>query len=142
MNFFASTDPHYHDTIRRSIQQYFNMSSLVQYEPAVDKIIALFIDTVIKRFADKPGSKCVLNLPRWIHYFSLDTVSNVTYSQPYGFIEADKDLHGMIKDIEESLNYQVYVSPSPIRLRLRSSPAYLAPSPIENILKKNPQANK
>ena len=109
-NFFASTDPHYHDTVRRSVQQHFNMSSLVQYEPAVDRIVALFLSTVRQRFADKPGKDGVMNLPLWIHYFSLDVISNVTYSQPYGFIEADKDLHGMIKDIEENLNYQVYVS--------------------------------
>ena len=108
-NLFASTDVHYHDRVRRSVQGLFNMSNVIQYEAAVDEVVTQLLRQLRERFASKQGPAGVVDLPKWLQYFTLDAISTVAYGKPYGFLQRDEDIGGMIQDIARDLTMQTYV---------------------------------
>ena len=113
-NMFATTDAKYHDLIRRVVQPAFNKASIEPYEPAIDRVVAELLLQWRQRFAGKKDEEGVVDLARWCHYFAVDAIGNVTYSEPYGCLERDQDVRGIIRDIEADLTYQTYVSRSQI----------------------------
>ena len=107
-NFFSTDDMKYHDTVRKATYKAFTVVD--DYEKAVDDSISLFIGQIRSRFADREDVDGIIDLAKWTHYFALDTISAISYSKRYGFMETDSDVGGMIRLIDFALTYHAYVS--------------------------------
>lgn len=70
---FSTTDEAYHANLRRSVNNAFAMSQLVQYEPGVTECVEVFLDETEKLYA-KTGDVC--DFAQWLQYFAFD-VSNL-----------------------------------------------------------------
>jgi cytochrome P450 len=66
---FSTTDEAYHANLRRSVNNAFSMSQLVQYEPAVNETIEIFLDQTDRIFAT-PDKVC--DFAEWLQYFAFD----------------------------------------------------------------------
>lgn len=66
---FSTTDESYHANLRRSVNNAFAMSQLVQYEPGVTECVEVFLDQTEKLFA-KTGKVC--DFAEWLQYFAFD----------------------------------------------------------------------
>ena len=66
---FSTTNETYHANLRRSVNNAFSMSQLVQYEPGVTECIEVFLDQTEKLFA-KPQRVC--DFAEWLQYFAFD----------------------------------------------------------------------
>jgi cytochrome P450 len=66
---FSTTDESYHANLRRSVNNAFSMSQLVQYEPAVTETVEIFLDQTDKLFAET-GKVC--DFAEWLQYFAFD----------------------------------------------------------------------
>jgi hypothetical protein len=106
---FSTLDKGYHDQVKRAVNNAFSVTSLITYEPYVDKVISLFLEQISNRFVDKPEGRC-FNLSRWVHYYSLDVIGEVVYGKQYGFLETGRDVDNMIKDTQDTLSYAYWVS--------------------------------
>lgn len=69
---FSTTDESYHANLRRSVNNAFSMSQLVQYEPAVTETVEVFLNQTDKLYA-KPGQVC--DFAQWLQYFAFDVSS-------------------------------------------------------------------
>ncbi|KAL9110772.1 MAG: hypothetical protein Q9227_004764 [Pyrenula ochraceoflavens] len=78
------------------------MTSLVSYEQYVDETIDVFLNQLRERFA---GNEEIVDLPRWLHYYSLDVIFTVSYGRPFGFLKAGKDIEDIIKNTQSMLSY-------------------------------------
>jgi cytochrome P450 len=71
---FSTTDEAYHANLRRSVNNAFSMSQLVQYEPGVTECVEVFLDQTEKLFA-KEGKVC--DFAEWLQYFAFDVSSKL-----------------------------------------------------------------
>ncbi len=66
---FSTTDEAYHANLRRSVNNAFAMSQLVQYEPGVTECVEVFLDETEKVYA-KTGKVC--DFAEWLQFFAFD----------------------------------------------------------------------
>lgn len=118
---FATTDTAWHNDLRRKINQAFSMTTMVQYERYVDEAIDALINAFVVRFADKKDPEGMVDLPKWLHYFTEDAVTNVTYGRRMGYLERE-DYLGLQARVTGLLAYASVVMHCP---------------PLDRLLRKN-----
>uniref|UniRef100_A0A093UQ86 Tryprostatin B 6-hydroxylase n=1 Tax=Talaromyces marneffei PM1 TaxID=1077442 RepID=A0A093UQ86_TALMA len=90
-----------HASYRRPIQGAYSLSSLKLYEPAIDDMI----NKLTSIFDEKCRSKTVINVTQWCHFFSYDTIMNITFGAPLGFLDNAKDMYGLIANQVKHVAY-------------------------------------
>ncbi|KKY29023.1 putative cytochrome p450 [Phaeomoniella chlamydospora] len=95
------------------------MTSLIQYEPSVDRVIHTFLDQTEKLFARRGGkSGAVCDFARWLQFYAFDVIGTITYSKPHGFVEQNKDIGGMVAYMAGFFDYAAVTGQLPILDRL------------------------
>lgn len=87
----------------------FALSTLVQYEPFVDRTIELFLQQLEDRFARKSGADGVVEWPTWLQYYAFDVIGELTYSSTHGFLETGTDVDGIIAYLSKYMRYLIKV---------------------------------
>lgn len=113
-NLFSTTDRSWHSRLRRSVSNAFALSTLIEYEPLVNRTVQQFLKQINMRFADKTANDGVLDLSVWFRYFSIDVIGEITYSTSYGMLPAGHDAHGIMAAMHKFLRYFSVVSHLPI----------------------------
>ncbi|KAL8709010.1 MAG: hypothetical protein Q9220_006219 [cf. Caloplaca sp. 1 TL-2023] len=102
---FSQTDEVYHDKLRRSLANSYSMSSVVQYEPFVDKTVEVFLEQIDRRFADKEGPDGIVDLPQWMRAYAFDVIGELTYSERHGFLDSGGDVHEIVSSLRKAVAY-------------------------------------
>lgn len=102
---FNTTDEKFHGRLRRHAANAYAMSTLVQFEPLVDSTIEAFVKQIDQRFVDKPGDAGTMDFGTWLHYYAFDVIGELTFSKRLGFLEEAKDIDGIMRKLEDFLNY-------------------------------------
>jgi cytochrome P450 len=108
---FSTTDEAYHANLRRSVNNAFSMSALVQYEPLVNEVVDLFL-TQTDRIYAAPGQVC--DFAKWLQFFAFDVIGQITYSKRHGFVDKNEDIDGMIRYLAKLFSYVAPVSSTPV----------------------------
>lgn len=111
---FSTTDTKWHDSVRRCVNYAFSMTTMVQYEGYVDETIKVFLQQLETRFTGKEGHASVIDFYKWLHFFTDDAVTNVTYGSRLGHMEAGEDVNGILGFVYESSKYHILVSQVPV----------------------------
>jgi cytochrome P450 len=106
---FSTTDEAFHANLRRSVNNAFSMSTLIQYEPLVDDVIQVFLNQTERLFAE-PGRIC--DFAKWLQFFAFDVIGQITYSRRHGFIDRGADVDGMVQYLGQLFSYVAPVSNS------------------------------
>ena len=109
---FSSTDTEYHRNVRKAVNPFFTMTSVASYEPFIEKTIATFVREMDKRFADRDGPEGSVDLHTWLSFYTFDSIGELTYSKPHGFMTSGSDVHGIIGWVASFLKYG-YIVGSP-----------------------------
>ena len=104
---FSATDEGYHNMMRRAVSNSFSMSTLVQYEPAVDAVIERLLKRTEQSYASK---NTICDLAEWLRYFAFDVISEITWSSNPGFLDQNKDVDGILRSFDKSFSYVAVVS--------------------------------
>ena len=105
---FANTNAEWHGSLRRKVNPAFSMTTMVQYERYVDETVNVLLDHWETEFANKEGVAGHVDLPTWMHYYTEDAVTNVTYGKRMGFIEKG-DESGLLAATNKMLYYTMFV---------------------------------
>lgn len=120
---FSSTDEAFHAQLRRSVNNAFSMSTLIQYEPFVDSTTELFLSQTDKLYA-QTGEGC--DFSRWLQFYAFDVIGEMTYSKRHGFLEENRDIDGIVKYLGSLFDYVAPIGQIPILdLFLLKNPLYL-----------------
>ncbi|SPJ79264.1 uncharacterized protein FTOL_07655 [Fusarium torulosum] len=98
---FSMRDSKQHGAYRRAIQTVYSTSTVMLYQPAVDDMIKKFTTILDKK--SRAGEK--INLAEWCSYFVYDTIINVSYGTPLGFLDEGKDVYGLIETQAKTIAY-------------------------------------
>ena len=93
---FSTTDTKWHDNLRRCVSIAFSMTASVQYEAQVNDTTNVFLQQIEKRFAGKHGKAGVIDFSNWLHFFTDDAITNITYGTRIGHMEAGEDVDGIL----------------------------------------------
>ena len=82
------------------------MSSLVQYEPYVDKVTEIFLAQTDVLFSSKNG---VCDFANWLQFYAFDVIGEITYSKRHGFVDRCEDVDGMVNYLSKFFSYAAVV---------------------------------
>ncbi|KAG2414788.1 hypothetical protein HFD88_005976 [Aspergillus terreus] len=92
----AQRDEKIHSAQRRLVASAYTMDSMVHLEPLVDSLIV----STMEKLSTLPGD---IDLGVWIQLFAFDVIGAISFSWPFGFIEAGDD-GGIFKRMQNSLS--------------------------------------
>ncbi|KAL4732965.1 cytochrome P450 [Aspergillus similis] len=98
---FSMVNVQAHASRRRKVASLYSMSSLVSYEPAVDRCIALLID----RFGQLGKQGKSVSIPRWMEYFAFDVIGSISTGETFGMMRSGDDSDGILDIIHRYLAY-------------------------------------
>ena len=61
------------------------------------------IDLIERKYISSKTDTKALDFGRAASYFTLDTISNVAFGEPFGFLATDSDMHKYLETTRESL---------------------------------------
>ena len=99
---FSTTDEAFHAQLRRSVNNAFSMSALVQYEAGVDLITERFLDQTNNLYAFRQIS---CDFAQWLQYYAFDVIGQITYSKSHGFVDRNEDVDGMVGYLGKLFSY-------------------------------------
>ncbi len=99
---FSTTDEQFHANLRRCVNSAFSMSSLVQYEPFVDRTTEVFLDQTQRHFASE---NAVCDFAQWLQFYAFDVIGEMTYSKRHGFVDRVEDVDGMVSYLGKLFSY-------------------------------------
>ena len=87
-------DPAAHAAHRRLIGAPYALSNIQRMEPLLDKHILHWIGAIDERYAkqEKP-----VDFSHWSHYLAYDTITDLGFRNPLGFIKTGSDIGGLIE---------------------------------------------
>ncbi|KAK8098089.1 uncharacterized protein PG998_013575, partial [Apiospora kogelbergensis] len=106
-NLFSVRDAKSHSTLRKTVANAYAISTISQYEPRINDILASLFQVL-----NEQGKET--NLGKWAHYYVYDVQGNMTYGEPLGYLEKRKDAVGLIWQTKFLLKYVQVTMPMPI----------------------------
>lgn len=103
---FSSRDEVFHANLRKSVNNAFSMTALVQYEPMVNITTELFLGQTDTFFASQNK---VCNFSRWLQFYAFDVIGSITYSKRHGFIDKNEDIDGIVASLGRIFDYSAAV---------------------------------
>ncbi|KAE8408715.1 cytochrome P450 [Aspergillus pseudonomiae] len=101
MNLFSTRDERFHRDQRRPIASAYNMTNILEMEPAVDSCTKLFLSQIRKMVKEKAP----VDLGMWLQYYAFDVVGELSFAQKLGFLEKGQDVDNMMEAIRGMLIY-------------------------------------
>ena len=89
------------------------MASLLGFEPLIDQTISNLCRRLKQEFVDGPHAGKTCDVKDWITYFAWDTMSQITFSQPLGFLDQGRDVHDLIRGSSKFTDYVTVVGQMP-----------------------------
>ncbi|KAJ6088604.1 hypothetical protein N7486_009865 [Penicillium sp. IBT 16267x] len=102
---FSDRDIKRHSDNRKKFTGLYSMSSVVNYEPFVNRCIDIFFQR-LDEFADR---KQVFDLGHWFQCYAFDVIGDITFGQRFGFLDHGNDIDGAINAVHQILVYSTLV---------------------------------
>ncbi|KAJ5460255.1 cytochrome P450 [Penicillium daleae] len=110
-NLFSSQDEKWHSTFTRPVKTLYSMSRVQDVEENMDITVNLFLDKLRERFVST-GKSC--EMTDWISFFAWDAMSQATFSQDLGILEAGRDYKGFLGRSNQTLDYFASICQIPL----------------------------
>ena len=81
------------------------MSSLVTYESYVDSCT----DILEQRLREFASNGDTVDMMKWLQCYAFDVIGDITYSRRFGFLDAGKDVAGLMEALSKSMPYSTLV---------------------------------
>ncbi|KAJ5657790.1 cytochrome P450 [Penicillium longicatenatum] len=110
-NLFSSQDEKWHSTYIRPIKNLYSLTKVQDVEANVDITINLLLEKLRARFVGT-GKPC--EMTDWINFFAWDAMSQATFSQDLGILNAGSDDRGFVGRSNKTLDYFASICQIPL----------------------------
>ncbi|KAG6356374.1 hypothetical protein INS49_015762 [Diaporthe citri] len=92
-------DEKVHGEQRKLVARAYSMESMIHLEPRVDETLT----TLLQKFDELQGQ--TIDLAQWLQLFAFDIIGAISFSRPYGYVEAgdDNGIFALLKTTFKSL---------------------------------------
>lgn len=127
-NVVSQRDDDKHNQLRAKLAAGYSGREVEDLEAKIDQHILELVDLLQNAYITKHkpfdfGRKC--------QYLTLDILSDIAYSDPFGFLRTDSDVYGYIKTVEENFPTIIVVTVLPWIVTMMGSPLFASLLPSE-----------
>ncbi|KAH8596048.1 cytochrome protein [Bisporella sp. PMI_857] len=101
-NIFNMKDDQDHAKRKRKIASLYTMSTMVNYEPAVDEMNTVFLE----KWHAFAKERKFINIPEFIQFYAIDVIGQITSGKNFDMMKNEKDVHGLLPIIKSMILYQ------------------------------------
>ncbi|KAH6648376.1 cytochrome P450 [Truncatella angustata] len=123
-----------HDALKAKVSFAYSGRDGIDFEAGVDGQLTHLVNVIRKRFLSKAGQIKSVDFAHLVRYFTLDVITKIGYGKSFGFMDAEDDLYGYTKEIEDILGLVATAGDVPILRRLFVSPwlsPFFSPKPSD-----------
>ncbi|KAK8100532.1 hypothetical protein PG999_010906 [Apiospora kogelbergensis] len=115
VNQMSECDPKEQIRKSRNVNPGYALSNVIRSEPQVDELIRLLEHRLDECINAKQAEKHagIIDLNRWLTYFTFDVLGEVTFSQAFGFLAAGHDIRGTLANSRYLIAYLGFVGRYP-----------------------------
>ncbi|KAH6847789.1 cytochrome P450 [Chaetomium sp. MPI-CAGE-AT-0009] len=93
---FTLIDPEERKERKNFIMPAYAGRGVDHFEKGTDRALAAFIDLIDKIYLSTPEKIRPMNLEDKIHYYALDAIGEIAYSESFKYLEEDRDVKGIL----------------------------------------------
>ncbi|KAF2787165.1 cytochrome P450 family protein [Melanomma pulvis-pyrius CBS 109.77] len=90
-----------HAAGRRKVSSAYSMTNLVQLEPFINDCTSI----LRARLDEFASTAALVDIPRWTQCYAFDVIGEMTLGERFGFLDAGKDIQGIIQTLDSTLFY-------------------------------------
>jgi hypothetical protein len=105
-------------------QRQYSGKDNLDMEDNVNTIVWQMIHLIKRKYLSTPTTYRRLDLAQTIQYFTLDVITSLSMTEPFGFIDHDADIYEYIKHYRGLLPQMQFMTSVPILNRLMRVPAF------------------
>ncbi|KAL9111747.1 MAG: hypothetical protein Q9227_003806 [Pyrenula ochraceoflavens] len=98
-NVFSETDDVKHTEMRKKLVSAYSVRENPEIESTMDRVIFDLISLLERRYLSTATKYKPFDFGRITNYFTLDVITGLAYSHPFGWLANDKDLYEYIKSV-------------------------------------------
>ncbi|KAH8651131.1 cytochrome P450 [Xylariales sp. PMI_506] len=128
-NMLTTMDTAAHDRLKAQTTSGYNGRDNVDIEGGIDAQIAKLKEMIRRHYISIPEQTIKADLIWIIRFFTLDVISSLAYGEPFGYLEANKDLFDFNKQVNDMNKTMNVIVDTPILRMIINSPvgAYFMP---------------
>ncbi|KAM7208157.1 cytochrome P450 [Naviculisporaceae sp. PSN 640] len=134
-NMLTTMDTAAHDRLKAQTANGYNGRDKVDVEGGIDGQIDNLKGLIRRAYLSTSTETRKADLVRIIRFFTLDSVTALAYGEPFGYIEANMDLFGFNKQVDDMTKPMAVMIDTPVLRTLVKSP--LAPHIMPKVTDKN-----
>lgn len=102
---FSTLDASAHDAIKAKLANPYGGRETLGMEPIVDDMVNALLQNLRNKTSQGAGLSTIINLATIVSYFTLDTITRITFGKAMGFLETDTDVGGLFAGSRSALKY-------------------------------------
>ncbi|SPO06076.1 related to pisatin demethylase (cytochrome P450) [Cephalotrichum gorgonifer] len=112
-NVLSQRDDELHNVLRTKMSAGYSGKEVDALEYKVDRNIVALINLLGEKYVSTPGNPRPVDFGPMAQYFTLDVISDIAYSEPFGCLASDSDILGYIQAVNESIPMVMLFSAMP-----------------------------
>jgi cytochrome P450 len=112
-NLLSQRNEKLHTELKAKMAPGYSGKEVEALEPAINNNIARMVGLIERKYLSAGNDFSPLDFARISQYFTLDVISDVAFSKPFGYLTEDGDVHEYIKMTEESMPVILVLSVMP-----------------------------
>jgi len=109
------------EAFKLMFQQYSGKEN-VDFELGIDRVIWDLINLIKRKYLSDGSTLRPLDFAHVIQYFTLDVITSLSLSHPFGYLAQDSDVYEYIKTMEDNFPIMFFMSSVPILSRILQIP--------------------
>ena len=93
-------------------------------ENSVDTLVWQLVHLIKRKYLSTPTTYRRFDLAQTIQYFTLDVITSLSMTEPFGFIEHDQDMYQYVERYRGLLPQMLFMTSVPLLNRLMRVPAF------------------
>lgn len=129
----TASDNKEHGRVRAHLLPGYQGRGLEDPEPVVDAQLAKFISLIERKYISSPTALRPLDMSNAMQFLTQDIISAIEFGAPFGYLDADADMYGIIAIFEGLLGSVMVMALFPWLVKLLSLPVVrpLLPKPTD-----------
>ncbi|KAJ9614034.1 hypothetical protein H2200_002170 [Cladophialophora chaetospira] len=122
-NLFSEVDEEKHIKMRSRVTAGYAGKENPNLENDIDRVLWSLIKLLKSKYISSGSNLKKLEFANIIQFFTLDVITSLTLSHPFGWIENEKDMYEYVKTMEDNVPAMNFMSAVPILSRIMRIPA-------------------
>lgn len=122
---FSTLDASAHDAMKAKLTNPYGGRETLGMEPIVDDMVNALLQNLRNKTSQGAGLPTIVNFATIVSYFTLDTITRITFGKAMGFLETDTDVGGLFAGTRSALRYSTIPMQTPWLRRIALSKWFL-----------------